>query len=175
LLAVIRRTALVVGALVVALGLSSCSTLSTNHDVASVGDHTLSRDDFQTIAESDLSSEVLQSQVVTDGTADGNAARSLISVWVLLNAIQDAKVIGPQDTAAIETTLKSRYATWDSAPQAMKDLLIADQVVGTSVSQGEIDQAEIGEIIADADIAVDARYGYWEPDAGNFGAVVAFG
>jgi hypothetical protein len=93
---VIRRTALAIGALVAAVGLSSCSTLSSNHDVASVGDHTLSQDEFQTIAESDLSSEVLQSQVVTDGTADGDAARSLISVWVLLNAIQDAQVSAPR-------------------------------------------------------------------------------
>jgi hypothetical protein len=167
---VIRRAVI---ALVAVLGLTSCSTLSSNDDVASVGSHELTRDDLQSLLDSDLSAEVLRSQVV-DGEASGDSARTVISAWLLLTAAEDAGAISRSDTADIETTLQSAYENWDAGPQVMKDLLIADQLLGAKAQDGTLGQDALIDIMAAADIEVDARYGYWDPAAGNFGSVVGF-
>ncbi|MGD9996689.1 MAG: hypothetical protein AB7L17_18645 [Ilumatobacteraceae bacterium] len=168
----IRRSALALGALVAVVGLTSCSTLSSNDDVASVNGHHLSQDDVQRMLESELGGQLLGGAPV-DGVAAGQSVRALLSAWVVATALTDTGVGADVDRAQIEADLAADPQLGDpfgAAPQQLRDLLIDSQVL-RNADPTLTTEDQILKVTSDADIDIDPRYGYWD---GTTGYVVAF-
>lgn len=168
----IARAALVAGLLVATLTLSSCSTFTANSEAASVDGHSLSQDDLQAMLESGLAQSALGAEV-TDGQIPANSARSLLSAWITQAILRDNGIGADADRISIEAQLASSNAeTWDAAPQLMRDLYIDVLATNPVIDGGEVDLAELRAMVSGADVAVDSRYGRWDPERG---AVVGFG
>lgn len=164
--AVNRRTVLAATALVAALGLASCADassneLTTNKIAASVGGVDLSQDDLAAILASDLGKDLLQAEPI-NGFIDANSARGLISAWIGINSMISAGVGADVDRSAVEQALQQQYAAvWESAPGPMRELAIANLVIGEAVQTGAVTTEELQEIVGAADVTVDSRYGWW--------------
>jgi hypothetical protein len=172
-----RRIVLAAAALVAALGLASCADgssneLTSNKIAASVEGVELSQDDLAAILSSDLGTELLQASPI-DGFIDATSARGLISAWVGINSMIAAGVGADLDRAEIESSLAQQFAeVWDSAPAPMRDLAIANVVVGEAVQTGAVTTEELQAIVSAADVTVDSRYGWW---SGEQFSVLPFG
>jgi hypothetical protein len=171
---VIRRSVLALAAVVATLSMSSCATLESNDDAASVGSHQLTQDDLQVMLESELGQSLIAA-TPADGVIDANVVRGLIGAWIRSTALKDAGVGDGFDSSAIEESLATSQPSWPTAPQIMRDLAIDVFSVQELLRQGELDEQLVVSTMTAADIDVDSRYGYWNPAAGDAGAVVAFG
>lgn len=164
----IRRSVLAAGALAVALTLSStlssCSTFTSNNDVASVGGHSLSQDDLQLMLDSGLG-QALLNNAPRDGVIDAGSARAIINAWIQLTAFAEAGIGTDVDTSEIEADLADSLDSWNDAPPVMRELAINNIAIGTLKEQGGIDEDQIRSVLLDADIAVDSRYGRWDDAA----------
>lgn len=171
----IRRSArrsLAAGALLVALGLSSCATFD-NQRVASVDDAELDQDDLRTILESEIGQQILQSTPI-DGLATGDAARGAVTVWVLVTAATGAGLITDDQRASAleELSVSEVAAQFDAAPPIVQDLALLLTAAQTNINNGLVSLDDLLGAARDADISVDSFYGAWDDEAG---AVVALG
>jgi hypothetical protein len=166
---VIRRAVI---ALVAVLGLASCSTVSANDDAASVNGHDLSQDDLHDMLESDLATLLLQA-APTDGVANGNSVRALLSAWVVSTALIDTGVGADADRAQVAADLAADPQLGEgftAAPEALRELLVDSRILG-GADPALTTEEQILSVTAAADIDVDSRYGYWDDTTGY---VVAF-
>jgi SurA N-terminal domain len=174
---VIRRTIVVVGALVALVLLPSCSTLNSNNHAAEVGDTSLERDDFETYLRDVLTANEPGTQA--DEIA-ADQARQILSGWVV-----DQMIIQFLDSQGVEVTEADRasvVAAFD-AQLAERGVTISDSthrlVIEGSAARAVLNnmaEAATIELFADEiEVTVDSRYGYWDADSGTLGAVVAFG
>lgn len=173
-LAVIGRSVLALAAVVATVSLTSCATIESNDEAASVGSHQLTQNQLRAMLESELGQSLIGA-VPTDGVVDSNVVRGLIGAWIRSAALNDAGVGQDFDSSELEASLATSQTSWDTAPQIMRDLAIDVFSVQELIEQGQLDEATMKASLSAADIDVDSRYGYWNPDTGTAGAVVAFG
>jgi hypothetical protein len=169
---VIRRPVLALGALLAALSLSSCATLSSNNDAASVGDATLSRDDFQAYLRDYLT---VSSPGAPTDQIGGDDARGLLSSWV-----GDQLIMQYLDSVGVPITDADRQTASDdldeslgdpqSISQTTHDLVVASGAARAVFSNTQ-DAGALGPFAQDIDVDVDSRYGYWDIESGS---IVAF-
>jgi hypothetical protein len=155
---VIRRAVIALAAVV---GLTSCSTLSSNDDVASVNGKHLSQDDLREMLESDLGQALLQDGPV-DGVISGETTRGLITVWLQTSIIRESGAVTDEARTAAESRLSTSQASWDIAPQEMRDVAVEYIAAQTLAQTGSIDSQELTDLIQSADIDIDSRYGWWD-------------
>ncbi len=157
------------------LGLSSCATFE-NQNVATVDGHELSRDDLESILNSELTPVVFNgTEPVVDGLVGGDTARGIVSVWITLAALRSAGLIADDQIDEVAAGLASdqRFSTsWADAPAVMQELVVWYTITGNALTSGELDREAAIAAIQHTDITVDSFYGAWDDDQL---AVVAFG
>jgi hypothetical protein len=172
---VIRRSVLAVGTLLVALTLSSCSTLQSNDDVATVGDASLDRATFD-----DYISDISR---IRDPQADtseigSDLARSAIARWIveeLSRQFLDEQGIDitDADRTAAEAQLDELLAAEpEGAVTDVTREFMIESIASQMVFQNSQDPGALGPFATTVDIDVDSRYGFWD---GETGSVLAFG
>ncbi len=154
--------------------LSSCSTFTANNDVASVGDTSLSRDDFELFVQ-DL---LIENAPAADRTKiAGDDARRLLSAWVgdqLIIQFLESEGVAVTETErtsaadALDTRLKNAGVTW---AEASRRISIEGQAART-VFQNTQQPGALGPFAQDISIEVDSRYGFWDRQSAT---VVAIG
>lgn len=160
----IRRPLLAATALVAALALSSCATFTSNQHVASVGDASLSRDEFASMLDSSLG-QTLLNDAPANGSISGDSARGLIQAWIGITAFTQAGIGADVDRAAVEKDLATQLADqWTDAPDVLRELAIDNTIIGQLLSDGTITREDLQAAAHDADIWVDSRYGWWDRD-----------
>ena len=155
---------LAAGALVVALGLSSCATFE-NQRVASVNDHDLTQDDLQVMLDSELGQTLLNSAPI-DGQMVGSSVRSIVSAWIALQSFSDAGLLTAEQLEAARTTATTQYGdVFSNAPALMQELATLNVAAGTAIQNQEIDQQQALDAVRDADVSVDSFYGAWDDES----------
>ena len=154
--------------------LSSCSTFTANNDVASVGDTSLSRDDFEVY----LQDLLLANAPTADQTKiAGDDARQIISGWVgdqlVIQFLEHEGVaVTEADRTSVTTSLDAQLASKGlTFSEATRRIIIEGQAART-VFQNTQQPGDLGPFAQDISIEVDSRYGFWD---GESGSVVGFG
>ncbi|HQV57482.1 MAG TPA: hypothetical protein PKV27_05690 [Ilumatobacteraceae bacterium] len=151
------------------LAASSCATFDQNR-VAEVGATKLSRTDLDAMLTSKLSHTLLGIDE-TNGAVDGEATRTLLTVWAQTQIVKQA-IDTPLDTAATEQSTATQYGEdWQAAPQTLRDLVVDYAVINEQANAGTLDRQTVSEAIKNTTVYVDARIGTWDHTAGKVVAV----
>jgi hypothetical protein len=172
---VIRRSVLVVVALVAALALSSCATLTANNDVASVGDVSLDRPTFELYLREVLE---INNPGGDNSRVSGDLARQAISQWIIEELSR--QYLQGKGIAITDTDRSAAEAQLDAALAAQEEATISERtrqyliesVAAHTVFAASQQSVALGPFAATLDVSVDSRYGYWD---GTKGSVVGFG
>ncbi|MEL6892584.1 MAG: hypothetical protein AAFP84_13365 [Actinomycetota bacterium] len=156
----------VLASLVAAAAFTGCATFTDADAIARVDDAELSQDlldDLTTIFGPDA-----QSPVGTGTSAD--AARNLITQWLQVSIVD-----GHLDEIGVDISDEARaeaLATIDGDPsldqvsEGARAYLLDAQAAIVTFNQLPDPQASFESALADADIHVDARYGFFDPQFG---------
>ena len=157
----IRRLAIAVCALLGAATLTSCAQFDRNDLAASVNGAELSQSELGELLDSELGAFLLRDRPV-DGFITGDGARSLLSAWVSLTALEQAGLLASADRGQVESDLAEQFGDdWTQAPQLMRDLAITNVVVGEMSRSGDLVRDDALAALDSADVFVDSRYGAW--------------
>lgn len=172
-----RRVLAVIVALLAALTLSSCSDspVSQQDVVARVGDATLTRDDLDEMLNNRIIQETLQTGAVDGNTATMSQADNVISLWISLEALQAGGAAALDEDASADSVLSSLpgdYKTQFDGASDITQTMISRFIALQNVLNNTEDRSKLITTIQAADVHLDSRYGYWDPERV---AVIPFG
>jgi hypothetical protein len=156
---VIRRPALVALALVAALPLAGCSLAPDTDVVAAVRDETLTRDDLDDILGSSLGQQLLEIPVGVDRFPMGSA-QQVINTWVAINGIDPD--LAPADEQIAADTAEGFGEQWDTAPQALQELLVRVNEFNAGFTAGTVTEDVLREQLAASPPTIASRFGAWD-------------
>ena len=172
-----RRALAVIVALLAALTLASCSDspVSQQDVVARVGDATLTRDDLDEMLNNRIIQETLGTGAVDANSATMSQVDNVISLWISLEALQAGGAAALDEDASADSvlsTLPGDYRTSFDSASGNTQTLISRFIALQTVLSNTQDRSALVTAIQGADVHVDSRYGYWNPERV---AVVPFG
>ncbi len=162
----IRRLPVFCAALGIAVvSMTGCSTVTKNSTAATVNDHELTVEQFET-AVNELKG-VLDPTLFTSTSVRGDIARNLLSSWVIGQAMFDRlELEGKSPSAEVikqveDGVAQSAGEDWAGLSQATKDTILPAFVIGEMASTDPtIDTTDLGG----ATVTIDSRYGMWDAD-----------
>jgi hypothetical protein len=158
-----RRHSAVLAAALAVITLSSCATFNRNDVAARVDGVSLSNAQLSEIVRSDLYATVLQSGIV-NGVANGDAMRNLLDGWLKLQLLEESGAFKTVNRATVGAGLaQSNGASWTSAPQSLRDLLVLNEAASQLRTSGALNTDVALQKLSTAQIYVDPRYGRWDP------------
>ena len=116
------------GAVVATMTLASCATFSS--DAATVGDASLSNDEFEAVLAGVESSPGFESFVVSQGVVDADFVRSLLTRWITTQALdaeldRQGRPVSDEDRSRAEAELASVNAgLWETADPVLQELFV---------------------------------------------------
>jgi len=156
------RRLLIAPLALLAVGSAGCSTFSRNDTVASIGDAELTRDDFEDMVDSDLGRQLVN-ELENDDRVAGDAARQVITAWIVSTGVADVSPIDPAELEAAGSQAEQSFgAAWTDAPEPLRELVRLNSAIGTLNQSGVIDTEAVRTSIIAADVYVDPRYGRWD-------------
>lgn len=153
----IRRLSIAAATVVAAATLTACSAVPDRDAIATVGDATLTQDDFDEIMSSPLAGQLFQ---IPEGTTryPMDAARRMIGLWIQLEAVPDDFI----PVASDEDLIEGFGEAFAAEEGAARDFLTAYGSAISAISNGTVDQAEAGRFAQEADATVSSRFGRWD-------------
>lgn len=162
-----RLAALVATTIAVALGVSSCSSVS--NDAATVDGTSLSMSEFEERTES--MSTLDPSFLALSGNVSADLGRDLLSVWVMRQLAPDVlasvdESITAEDIASTQEQV-DRDPALSQADEETKtwlvDVLSAQTAFNRTVSTDDEKRLPILAAIGEADIRIASQFGTWDP------------
>ncbi len=162
----VRRSLCLAGALVVALGLSSCATFTDNANAARVGDVELTRADLEQYVQ-----EALNARDSTTGADElqGDGFRQIIASWIVDEIIRqqlatEGESITDDDVLAAETQLNEQLAGFE-VPDFLRQFEMRSLSTRAAYQRAQIAEPLV-DFASEVAVYVDPYYGYWDISTG---------
>jgi hypothetical protein len=146
---------------VTVLSLSSCSTFDHRDAVATVNGSEFTRDDLAATLRSGVAQSMFQFEN-DGGNALTTSADTVISIWVVLQAFDDAGAVDFTDPTVAQALATKYPADWATASPKVRVFLERYTTFANQQSANTLDRTKLLAAVHAAQVHVDSRYGYWD-------------
>ncbi len=143
--------------------LSSCATFNRADAVATVNGKTFSRAELTDALKNPIVRQQIITSPISGDSASQDQAGTIISIWIVLNATEQAGIIdltGDSQRAALAAKFPADFKA--SSPD-MQRLLVQYAAFAEGTTKSTAERTQLLAAIKAANVHVDSRYGYWDP------------